>query len=552
MQNQGAVAITFTNGESEGKTLQTLSLYGQASVPGCAFGSSCAFTSLNTRVTALALFDEQGNQVGLSKAIDDQGNAVITNLNLHIPPSMSVTLIARMSLSSKASDSVPFDQVSIGVNSTGTVAVNDSGLPAYTETQPSLITQTSSKPTVAHTILSKGTLTIQAGKHPATALVVAGKNAWQIFAEYKATAQYEDGLIDRLAELMSSPWPFDAADFKEVAVAVGGKIVGQAAMSKTGMVDVDLSQFPITVPKDGSVSFQLWAKIPQVVAWSTAPAPTGNPRSGHAPGLGLAADLMVDEWDAKYAGMLNVRSVGASSGEYLFAAKGAAAGNPMVLRKSIPIVTKQSLASNKIANLEQDTYRLQVAADGAGPIALKQLPFRGTKSPEVNLSSFRLRRGNLDLDPKTYGITLFEPNASGQDVVVKDGFMEGTGQGTEKFSLVVTFMQEETILGNGNLYTLHETISGANQGSFLLTGIDSDAKTPLRTGYLEFAFGYTPKHPVFTVSPNKTGGDGLGLFICSDLSEVLHNTQIGMLGGTPDWFHGFLVQDLTQNQLLSQ
>jgi hypothetical protein len=551
-QNVAVSALTLTASAQSDITVTNLTLAAQANINGAGYLASSAAQ----RITSLALYNG-ATQVGIAQAPDTTtGKAQISNMNLVIPKGTTVTLTVKASFSSTASASAPFDKVSVGVASANDMQVQDQDSNTVSPTLDSAVVTeaTGGSPAVVQTIMNSGTITVQADAHPVSNIVVAGKDAWVPFAQYKATAQFEDVTLDRVAVLASSTLgtTADNADFSAIAIATNGSVVGQDVLpsGQTGTKDIDLSTNPITVPKDGSVDFQIWAKLSNVQSSSSVSgATTGVARSGHAPALGLNSGLTSGEWDANYSGMLNVRATGAASGERIYATTGAAMGNRMVLRKTQPVVTKQSLSSTTLANIDEDLLKFQVAADSAGSIAMKQIIFSYSKTSSVSLSNFRLRRGATDLDTSISAIT------SDKGVDLQNGSLAAAST-TGRIVVSLKPGQEESISGSGNVYTLHATVSGAASGQNVTLTFFRDPNAPIVTGYLvnsvnDTTAGISSSANVFSVdtavAPSNTFGAS-GSFLWSDNSEVPHSSAVET---SRDWTNDVYVQDLSQSQTVS-
>lgn len=559
-QNVAIAGLTLTASAQSDITLTNLTLAGQANLAtsGCngnAFGgAACNLSNFSQRVTSLAIFDG-ATQVGVAKAPDTTtGKAQITNMNLVIPKGTTKQLTVKASFSSTASSTSPYDKVAVGIASASDAQAQDQDSNTVTPTISSAVTgqATGAAPSVVQTILNSGTVTVQADSHPVSNIVVAGKDTWMPFAQYKATAQFEDVVIDRIAVTSTvGAAAADNADYAAVAIASGGAVKGQDQLPAgiSGTKDIDLSSNSITVPKDGSVQFQIWVKLSNVQAsGSVSGATTGVARSGHAPGMALNSGLVAGEWDANYAGKLNIRSTGAASGERVYATSGAANGNTMVLRKTLPVVTKQSLSSTTLANIDQDLVKFQVAADAAGSIALKQVMFSFSKSSLVGLSNFRMRRGSTDLDTATYAVT----NGTSSVDLIAGSIPAGVNSGYIVFSMKPG--QEESMSGSGNVYTLHATVSGAASGQNVTLQFYRDSSNPIVTGYLvnSTAFGgFGSSANVFHID-TAVGPSGAaaatGTFVWSDNSEVPHSSAAQT---SRDWTNDVYVQDLSQSQTLS-
>ncbi len=567
--NVDVVGIVLTSSAQSDITVTSLTLAGQAdkATTGCAgFGAAaCNSAGLSARVTSLALYDGT-MQVGLAKAPDTTtGKAQISNMNLVIPKSSSKTLMVKATFSSTASSTSPYDKIAVGIAAVADVSAQDQDSNTVTPTLSTTLTgqATGATPSVQQSVIPAGTITVQADGMPVSNIVIGGKDAWVPLAQYKATAQYEQMGIDRIAVLASSTsgYTSDNANIGSVAIAVAGAVKGWDTIPSgaTGTKDIDLSTNKLVVPKDGSIQFQLWAKLKSVTASSTVSgATTGVTRSGHAPALGLNNSIITGEWDSNYASKLNLRVTGDASGDRIYAATGAAHGNSMIVRKSQPIVTKQSLSSTTLANSDWDLLKFQVAADSAGSIAWKQVTLNFSKSSATALASFRLRRGSTDMDTGVYAIT----NATSAADLVTGSLPAGVNSG----SIIVAFKpgQEESISGSGNVYTIHASVSGAVAGQSLSLSFNKETSTSVVTGYLAnfglSTFATGTNNYVIDTSTSAIGAAAAtstaqfqGTFVWTDNSEVPHSSALGNAssGGSRDWINDLYVQDLSQTQTLS-
>ena len=332
-------------------------------------------------------------------------------------------------------------------------------------------------------------------------------------------------------------------------MASAGAVKGQDILSSgsTGTKDIDLSSNKIVVPKDGSVNFQLWGKLSNIQSSSSVSGATsGVHRSGMAPALGLKSGLVSGEWDSNYAGsVLNIRTTGQASGERVYGANTSAGhGNAQISRKSKPTVTKQSLSSTTLANIDQDLIKFQVAADAQGSIAVKQMVFNVSLAG-VSLSNFRLRKGSTDM-------------ALGDIAVVSDNGTDlEAGSLASSTLVIVSFTNEETIVGSGNVYTLHANVSGASAGDNVSISFARDTSSSVVTGYLvnSAAFGsLASSASIYNISTGAAPAgtaNATGTFLWSDNSEVPHSSAVGTAGGSRDWTNDVYVEDLSQTQTVS-
>jgi len=545
--NAEAVGIKVT-GAAQTMTLQSLTLKAQAKIAGanCNFGEQCAYEAAATRITSMCLFDGD-TQVGSCKAPDtNTGMATIDGINAAIKPGETKTYTVKVTLASVASLDKPYDQIAIGIMQPwDAIVVNAANESILADIQDSIRNQTGATPTVIQTIVNSGTLSIEADSHPASTIVVAGKDYWIPFASYKATALYEEITMDRVSVLLSASKPFtydtDNADFAVIAVASNGTVRGSdiPPMGTSLNKDIDLSGNQINVPKDGSVIFQLWAKLADVQSHSANPATSGVARSGHMPSLGISSGLTTGEWNANYAGKLNVRATGSSSGERAYAAAGAAAGNPMLVRKTKPIIAPQNLANSVLVNAEVGLCRFQLGANSAGSVAFKQIAFAIGKSTEVSLANFRFYRGSTLIPPAEYHV-----------IDIKNGtdLYAGATEIGSSFALVnVSFTTEDYVSGSGNVYELRATVTNASSGMNVATsliGTNPIVVTGTPVPNLMTMPQIVASPWIFHVSNGVNVYSG-GPFIWSDQSEVPHSDT------SADWTNGYLVEDMTKVATLS-
>lgn len=561
-QSVPVAGIVLTASNESDITLTNLTLAGQAalSTSGCLFGAgACAANNYDERVTSLALFDG-ATQVGLAKAPDTTtGKAQITNMNLVVPKGTSKTLTVKASFSSTASTTAPYDKVAVGVASVDDVTAQDADSNTVTPTLDAAVVAqaTGAAPSVVITLLNSGNLTIQADQHPATTIIAsckAGSDAscpWVSFAQYKATAEYEDVEISRVALFSSSTAGFlsSNSDFRAVAIVSGGAVKGEGTLdSGIATKDIDLSLGKIVVPKGGSVQFQVWGRLNNLSTSKTANGLwNGAARSGHAPALGLMTSSTGSYWSAAeygYGTKLNVESVGMASGERVYAATGAAHGNAQVLRASFPIVSQQT-SPTTLANTTMDLFKFQVAANSAGSIAFKQAIFDVAVNG-VTLSNFKLLRGTDAVDDAQYTIV----DSAGNNL--KAGSIAANNY------VVVSFGTgyEEGISGTGNVYSLRATVSGAASGDSVTVQFYRDPTLSVTTGYIGTgAVGVSTDATTTFGIDDSDAGDGvsnrIGSFVWSDNSESPHSPALGTAGGSRDWTSDLYVKDLNLIQTLN-
>ncbi|MDF1496796.1 MAG: hypothetical protein P1P90_01920 [Patescibacteria group bacterium] len=392
---------------------------------------------------------------------------------------------------------------------------------------------------------AQSSLTVTEDGHPSSTIVIGGKDVWVPMARYQACAQgNEDVKLSQIGvQWRTQNGGMSAESFSLVGVAHEGSILGTAQFNNNdpyGLVDVDLSN-GITIAKGDCQSIELWAKFAPVVSSTQAGGEWSHyARSGKSVSLRIGESVPFYGTDAycntaDYAGKLFVHARGLTTGEKIFADEGAAQPSFMTVRKSKPIVTPQQLTSTVLSSGEQEIARWQVGADSNGAIAMKQTTFIVTKSANVSLSHFRLYRGSVQLPANEYWIT---DSVSGADL--------SAGTINDAATIAVSFVGEDVVSNNGNLYSLRATVGYIGSGNNVSVQFKADfpaVANPI-TGYLLNNDSYAPyaaSPHLFNVGDysgcNSSGpcGHSLGTFVWSDESNIPHIATTQELGGSRDW-----------------
>lgn len=390
-----------------------------------------------------------------------------------------------------------------------------------------------------------GTLTIEPDVRRARSIIVAGDDIWRNMVQYRACATKERVRI----ELVNIQTRGEAASYRDVAVASDGRLHGSARVpSGSGRsVDVDVCDDPIMVPADGCVSLQLWARFAPVVASATVGGRwDGVARSGAQVALGLNTGNPTGEWGSYYADAYTVRATGLVSFARLYAAhRGPYFGQIFVVRKSVLGITHVPLLSESFANgADTDLVRIRLAADFAGPVAVKRISFfirlgRASGSTMV-LSGLRLRRGTADVSPSEYRMV---------DEDGRDFAMWGIGVRQTLVFVTLVFTDEEIVTGPGNVYTIHGIANGAVTGDQISIFPAVSRDHGVRTGYLTDDNTSVSESGRLNPGPHLDTGERPGMtdavipttILWSDMSEVPHSALPGWSirpdrrGGSRDW-----------------
>ncbi|MDP3793139.1 MAG: hypothetical protein Q8R07_00095, partial [Candidatus Uhrbacteria bacterium] len=554
--NVPALGLVLTAGAQSDILVTSMKLTGSGKT---IVGGAYTAANLTNVVTSCALYDGT-SQVGLAQAPDTTlGTMNITNMNLKLTKGMSKTLTVNCTADSVVNATSTGDSFAIGIATASTdVTSQDQDSNSVTATLSTGVTGNAATTgqSVIQTIAAAGTLTIATDNLRQPTILVMGGDVWQNLAQFKGTAQYEDMSIDRINVTSSG----DAANFTSVAIAKDGAVKGWDVLPSGSLrnKDVDISANPITIPKGASATFQIWGKLANAQASSSVSgATTGVARSGNTVALGIGANLSNGEWNSSYTDKYNIRATGAASGDRVYATSsnmtGGTVGNTFVLRRTKPTVVRQALSSTTlVSGQDSDLYKFNVSADSAGSVSLKKFIFTFSKSTSsgssLALSNFRLRRGATDVAQADIRIV----NDNERDLYAGTWNVASTTG-----SIIVSFVNEDTIAGSGNSYTLHATIGGT-----IVSG-DSISLSFNRTGGSTIVTGYLTGQSVTSsggvVGPNidtTTGGantaNAVGTFLWSDQAEVPHNSSVASSSGSRDWTDDVYVEDLTSSQSLSR
>ncbi len=549
--NVPAVGFVFTAGAQSDLLVTSVVLTARGNTD-----ATYTLANADQVITSCGLFDGLA-QVGVAQSPDTTlGTMNITNMNLTIAKGTSKTLVVQCTADSTITQTNG-DLFAVGIATASTdVTAQDGDSNTVTATlSTGVTTNAGASPTVTQTVRSSGTLTVATDNLRQATTLVAGGDVWQNLAQFKATAQYE--AIDLTRITVSSTG--DAADFTAIAISKDGAVKGSDVLPSGAYKnrDIDLTSNPISVPKDGSATFQIWAKLANTQSSSSVSgSTTGTARSGHVVALGLGANINTGEWDSGYTDKYNIRATGAASGERVYATSsnmtGGVQGNSFVIRKSKPTVTRQALSTATLTSgQDQDLYKFQVSADSAGSISLKKfvmnLSITTSSGSTLTLSNLRLRRGSSDMGSSDIRIV--------DSSVGADLYSGSWTYGSTTGRIVVSFASsEETISGSGNIYTLHGTIGGSVvSGDSVSLSFKRQTTGTVSTGYIT-SNSVTSTNGVAgpNINTSANGADTSsvdGTFVWSDQSEVPHSAASVT---SRDWTDDLYVEDLTQTSVLSR
>lgn len=516
--NVPSAGLIFTAGSQGAITVTSIKVTGQGNINGAGYAAA----SLDDAVTSISLWDGT-TQLGTAKSPDaTNGDATFSGFNWVIPAGESKTLTVKATLDSVATSGGTDDVYWVGINAAADITAEDVDNNSVTPTDgdSTWSNPKNNTPTIYQTVKDSGALTIGAESNPDSDIIVAGKDSWYSFVQAKATAQYEDITLDSVRIQRYSGG--SNSTIKNIAIMKDGAIVssGTDVLPGTATATDILLTSPITVPVDGSVTFQVVAKTNGIGSGTT---------SGDNPKLAIEYNIQTGEWSTSYANKYNVKATGAQSGERIYAAATAVLdGNAMVVRKTKLTVAKQALSSSSLTNGTIELYKFRATADSAGDAAIAKVGFT-TAFSGFTMNNFKWLRDGTDITTNV-------------DIVDAYGnSLEGSTNASGTIYVRYTSGTEQTISGSGNVFTLKATVAGAGAGESLNIGLATTSSVSVYTTKLAGASGAYPY-------PNLTGWGAD--FVWSDKSAVPHNAYIGTLS-SQDWTNDYLISDLTENVVLS-
>ena len=354
-----------------------------------------------------------------------------------------------------------------------------------------------------------GELTVIAGEHPSSNIIVGGTNEWSTVAQHCVIATGENVTINSLTIHGHG----DAASNHRFAVSYDGAIVGQdifpVGVNQSRRVELTT---PFTALAGMQTCFRLLA-MPEAVIPTAAIAGGRRddvPLSGNEIALGVGA----------------IEGLGETSGQSISTSLPAPLmGNIFVVRKTNIVVVQQPITSTTLTNgSQQELLKLQVSSSGTRAAALKKITFSITcnEGSSIQLSNFGLRRGSSELTTDVRIMT--EAGLELRDATVACNT-----------NVVVIFMDDQIITGSGQVFTLLATPSNVVAGNTLETSLAHSHDLPTVTGHLS-----TDRLHIETAASLASDS-----FIWSDLSEVPHDNT------SNDWIGESLI-NLTATQRLTR
>jgi len=367
------------------------------------------------------------------------------------------------------------------------------------------------------------------GTTPVATLVAGGQEVTA--GKFKYTAVYQDYTIKELrftvnanSNAANNSAAISTAVLKDGATVVGGPIAYDATNSYFNFTGLS-----IAVPKNTAKVLTLAFNLSSAISSSTSNS---------------QVDVQPTQSYIKYADSQGTEST--SSTTY-------ATSKEVYVHKSIPTITEVDVSNSALQNgAAKNIYSIKVAANAAGPIALKQLKFNLTwnetgDDQSLYLYAFKLFKDGTDI---TSLVTITDED--GHNLKTSTA---ANGANEDSTNAIVVFDTEDVVAAGGSTtYILQATPSNftldTNDNDGFAIKLASDATVNASTKkYLNASAA--PATSVVQLATS-TGASGVDAnIIWSDMSDVStpHTYTVTANTVTPtssgDWSNGYLIQSVS-------
>ena len=234
---------------------------------------------------------------------------------------------------------------------------------------------TASDVTMQTMTLSAGSITSATdGSQPISGIVIAGTTAKMNAVKFTASNEAFTITKVRIAEGTASNIDSIGKVILEYKDKAGNTNTKEAYLNGDNVVDI--TGLNMYVPKDDSAVLTIKAEIPTIAAGAD---------SGDTPGLDFSS--------------VGFSALGESSNVARTAGMSEVIANDMVVRKSVPTFSTQSLPSTILQNGTGKTlYKFSVIADNAGSIAWQKISFNLETEGNVSLTNYQLYSNGTNLE----------------------------------------------------------------------------------------------------------------------------------------------------------
>jgi hypothetical protein len=360
---------------------------------------------------------------------------------------------------------------------------------------------------------------------PSPSIVVGGKSFFVPFSNYRITNMTSKPVSFYAANLVQADQNGDNADFTQVGLAVDGNLqmASSAVDPYTGywVAGGIADPYTVTVPAQSSINAQTWGAMAAVMSGTEANGQWhGVARSGHTPRLAIAG-VKISVPNAVYTqpAYTSLPAV-------------------RVLRKSVPVVTKQQLMATSLIFGDQDLIKWQVCADPIAPVAFKVMSFTVEKHGACTAHNFHVRDMTGDLSA-AYVETSGAAGGSGDWFYAGDSTME-----------TWVIFNDEEVVTSCKTYAIHALLENVQQDCvFTVTANSQDSGDITQ---ITARLGHSMNYPSLVGA-----GAVLQHWIWSDMSEkgLHYAAQGGPMqwngnNSSMDWTNGLYVQGLPFTQVL--
>jgi hypothetical protein len=487
--------FNFTAGSDRDVSITKLVLQGSASTT-----RGFVYSDFNDVISTCGLYD--GDTLIKSKNPTSAGLMTFDGLSITVVAGATKTLVVKCTTLTTVAYPTDF---AVGITNISAIDQDLNEIPVSTVNSDNNLDTDGGVPLIKQAYLKQGSLTIATGSQPESTIIL-GETDTKL-AEFRATAIDEAIRITKVHVTSTG----DASSLTEVKIRVKGSdtVVGTAVLSSGNSQNATSTlTTPVVIEKDATKTIEVWATTGVVVK----PDASSGAKSGNSILLAVKPN--------------SFEAYGEASGEKLTVTSADVSGNTMVLRKSKPTITVQTIDSTLSSGSEKQLIKFQVSADAAGDIAWKKITFSiSTTTHVTDLTSFKLYRGATDITSDSVSSTLSAYDSTTNDV----------------YTLVLKDGKEEVVSGSGVQYTLAATptLTSPVSGDSITTKIKAETATTVYTG------PYVSYTDVLTDNVGGANAAHADFFLWSDLSDP----------GSPvvtnvDWTNGARVKDITVQSAL--
>ena len=504
-----SVAFLFAAGSQSKATVSSIILTGQGDIDGDGYLAA----SLDDVVASCSLY-EGDTLIAGPKAPSSTGKITFTNFLWEVAAGASSKLTVKCDTSSSIGTSAA-DHYWIGIDQTGSTATTTTDITAEdkdsntinpTDGSGNWTDSVNSSSGVLMTVEDSGSITSAIDSStPTSTIIVAGTNDVE-FSKVKLSATYEAMKVTKMRITNAGYGTYTDDEIASVTISYPKE---SGTGTATGYLSAGNANFTLAageemyVPKDESAVITIKANLNAIASGAD---------SGEQPQFGLS--------DGGF------EAVGADSGVTKTSIT-ARNGSSMIVRKTVPSVSLETLPSTTLADGTMTISKFTVAADSGADVAIKKFSFDITVSDS---SGAGLSVGNNT----TTGFQLYDASTPSTPIAgtLGDGAADTTPTFTDGSGTLLFKPTSEIVVsaGSSKTFIIKAVTSGSAQYDSVLVRLASEGTAAdVETGAI-------------TANTNTllyAGSDDDDAFIWSDNSDTSHDATEG--SSSSDWTNGYLV-----------